>query len=310
MLALFMPYQTLITHDCPGSFRKYALAWLILWSMWSPLRVSALSSEPVALDQGYMLLAQARMMLPGSAQEQLLWAAVKAFRRSSQKSEVRSQVQALIGTAQSYMAMQTPIRRFPYLWSTSPLQQAERELQQALQLEPGNAAATLLLGIVSWRQALAFPAQREDYVTRSAMLLNRVAALGLPVRVPAMDVALTRDAIPAFGVQDALIVLQAVDARGTGHLEDWLLAYCLRESEHGCFSMVFSAGTAYPLIADPATGAVVPLNTSLEGLTIEPSPRGRPIIVVHGRQEQHPFAAQFAWEGDHFALLDTDIQPR
>src|SRR5215475_907786 len=105
-------------------------------------------------EHGYALLVQARLETESASRERLLTAAIAAFKAAYQSEpvELPTQLHALVGAAQAELLVQHPRRVFPFLWQATPLQRAEKNLQQALVLQPDNAAATFLLGLVYWRQ--------------------------------------------------------------------------------------------------------------------------------------------------------------
>ena len=112
----------------------------------------AVVSEPAQehAERGYALLAQARLETESATRERLLTAAIAAFKEAyqSEPTDPTIQVHALLGAAQAELLVQHPRRVFPFLWQATPLQRAEKNLQQALFLQPDNAAATFLLGLV------------------------------------------------------------------------------------------------------------------------------------------------------------------
>src|SRR5262245_31338024 len=136
-------------------------------------------------ERGYVLLGQARLEAENAARERLLTAAIAAFKAAYQSEPVdpTMQVHALLGAAQAELLVQHPRRVFPFLWQATPLQRAEKNLQQALVLQPDNAAATFFLGLVYWRQAAQAPGQQQDSLKRSQYYLTRAASLGIPIRL-------------------------------------------------------------------------------------------------------------------------------
>src|SRR4029450_8924627 len=97
----------------------------------------------VYMAQGYAVLLQARHTGDGQRREQLVAEAVAAFKDAYQLAGPTVQMQALVGAAQGYLLMQSPRPHFPFLWQATPLQRAEKSLQQALFLQPDNGAAVL-----------------------------------------------------------------------------------------------------------------------------------------------------------------------
>src|SRR5262249_14135923 len=186
--------------------------------------VSGAASEYV--ERGYALVAQARMEAESATRERLLQAAITAFKEAYQTEppEPTLQVQALLGAAQAYLLVQSPRRVFPFLWQAAPLQRAEKNLQQALFPQPDNAAATLLLGIAYLRQATPATGLQQGTRDRSTDFLTQAAALGLPI---ALAPSPERPASPVqlFGVEDTVVALRYVDARGMGKLEDLVFVY-------------------------------------------------------------------------------------
>src|ERR1700704_836312 len=119
-------------------------------------------------ERGYALLAQARLQAESATRERLLTAAIAACKEAyqSEPTEPTIQVHALLGAAQAEMLVQHPRRVFPFLWQATPLQRAEKNLQQALFLQPDNAAAIFLLGIISWQQTTQSAGQQQGALER------------------------------------------------------------------------------------------------------------------------------------------------
>ena len=144
----------------------------------------AVVSEPAPehVERGYALLAQARLEAESATRERLLTEAIAAFKEAyqSEPTDPTMQVQALLGAAQAYLLVQSPRRVFPFLWQATPLQRAEKNLQQALVLQPDNAAAAFLLGLVYWRQAAQAAGQQQDALERSTALSHASRGLRHP----------------------------------------------------------------------------------------------------------------------------------
>ncbi len=235
-------------------------------------------SAPEHVERGYALVAQARLEAESATRERLLSGAIAAFKEAyqSEPTDPPSQVQALLGAAQAYLLVQSPRRVFPFLWQATPLQRAEKSLQQALVLQPDNAAAALLLGVVYWRQAAQARGQQQDALERSQYYLTQAAGLGIPLRLSS-------------------------DARGIGRMDDLIFVYRLAASEP-IFGVVVVARQAYPLALDIATGALA-LHGLLEAITTLPQPGKQPILVMRLRQGTQSIDTRFIWDGARFVSL-------
>jgi hypothetical protein len=280
------------------------------------------------VERGYAYLAQARVETESTARERLLTMAVAAFKAAYQAEppDPPVQVQALLGAAQAYLLVQSPRRVFPFLWQATPLQRAEKSLQQALVLQPNNAAAALLLGTVYWRQAAQAPAQQRDVRARSTYYLTQAASLGLPIAVtPAPERPVSP--VTLFHVEDTIVALRYIDARGVGRMEDLLFVYWPAASE-SLFGVVVTGQQAYgatasaqgrqalgatawaqrrqalPLSTDPTTGALAP-HGLLESVTTIPQPGQQPILVLRWRQGTLAQELRFTWDGARFVPLPT-----
>ena len=157
------------------------------------------------LERGYARLTQARLRPAGAAHERLLSEAIAAFKEAYQNAGPAIQVHALVGVAQAYLLVQSPRRVFPFLWQATPLQRAERSLQQALFLHPDNAAAALLLGMVYWRQASTASEHQADALAHSRRYLEQAATLGVPVRWPSAPAQDADTSQHKFGVDDSML---------------------------------------------------------------------------------------------------------
>src|SRR5262247_2797017 len=201
------------------------------------------------VERGYTLLAQARLEAESTTHERLLTAAIAAFKAAyqSEPTEPPIQVQALLGAAQAELLVQHPRQVFPFLWQATPLQHAEKNLQQALFLQPDNAAATFLLGLVYWRQASQAPGQQQDALERSQHYLTQAASLGIPIRLTSTPEQQDNPGT-LFGVEDTVVTLRYVDARGVDRLDDLVCVY--RSPAQALFAVVVTDRQAYPLAAD------------------------------------------------------------
>jgi hypothetical protein len=264
----------------------------------------ALETAASYIEQGYALLAQAQITLPGAKREARLSTAVEAFKKGYQYIGHTTQIQALLGATQSYLLMQTPHRVFPFLWQATPLQRAEKTLQQALVLQPENAAATLLLGWVYGRQAMASTPPQPQKLARSTTYLRHATALGIPVQLPTASASATAPPPRPFSLQDDVVFLRYIDIRGSGVPEDLVLIYRLAEVPGVCFGSVIMAGQAYPLISNPTTGVLLP-SAAFETLTVVPREVGQPLLTVYGRQGALRLERRFEWDGNRFVSLAT-----
>jgi hypothetical protein len=255
------------------------------------------------VERGYTHLAQARAEAESASRERLLTMAIAAFKEAYQTEppEPTIQVQALLGAAQAYLLVQSPRRVFPFLWQATPLQRAEKSLQQALVLQPDNAAAALLLGIVYWRQAAQAAGQQRDVRARSTYYLTQAATLGLPIALAPPE----RHTSPVklFSVEDTIVALRYLDARGAGRPEDLLFIHRSAASEP-IFGVVVTGRQAYPLTTDPTTDTLAP-DGFLESVTTIPQPGQQPLLVLRLRQGTPAQDLRFTWNGTRFAPLST-----
>jgi hypothetical protein len=253
-------------------------------------------------EHGYALLVQARLETESASRERLLTAAIAAFKAAYQSEpvELPTQLHALVGAAQAELLVQHPRRVFPFLWQATPLQRAEKNLQQALFLQPDNAAATFLLGLVYWRQAAQAPGQQRDAIKRSQPYLTQAAGLGIPIRL-ASTLEQQDSPVTLFGVEDTIVALRYVNARGAGRMDDLIFVYrpAARET---LFGVIVTERQAYPLATDSATGALAPQGL-LEAITTTPQPGKPPLLVLRLRQGAQSIDARFTWDGVRFVSL-------
>jgi hypothetical protein len=254
------------------------------------------------VQRGYALFEQARLEAESVTRERLLSAALAAFKEAYQSEPTAPtvQVHALLGAAQAELLVQHPRRVFPFLWQATPLQRAEKNLHQVLFLQPDNAAATFLLGLVYWRQAAQAPGQRQDALERSKAYLTQAAVLGLPIGL-ASTPAQPNSASALFSVEDTVVALRYIDARGGGKMHDLLFVYQSAAHE-ALFAVVVIGRQAYPLATDSATGALAPQGL-LEAMTTTPQPGKPPILSIRLRQSTQSIDARFTWDGAGFVAL-------
>jgi hypothetical protein len=259
---------------------------------------------PEQVERGYALLAQAHLEAESAMRERLLTAAVAAFKAAYQgePAEPAMQVQALLGAAQASLLVQSPRRVFPFLWQATPLQRAEKNLQQTLVLQPDNAAAVLLLGLVYWRQATQTTGQQQEVLERSREYLTQAAALGIPIRVSSMS-ARPDTPLTWFSVEDTVMALRYIDARGSGGMNDLIFVYrsAVRKA---LFGVAVTGRQAYPLATDSATGTLA-LSGLLEAIATVPQPGKPPILVLRLRQGTQPMDTRFTWDGTGFVALSA-----
>jgi hypothetical protein len=253
-------------------------------------------------EHGYALIVQARLETESASRERLLTGALAAFKAAYQSEPIdpTMQVHALLGAAQAALLVQHPRRVFPFLWQATPLQRAEKNLQQALVLQPDNAAATFLLGLVYWRQAAQAPGQQQDTLKRSQHYLTQAASLGIPIRLASTPERQDSPGI-LFGVEDTVVVLRYVDARGIGRMDDLVFVYRPAARE-ALFGVVVTERQAYPLATDIATGALAPQGL-LEAITTTPQPGKPPILALRLRQGTQSIDTRFTWDGARFMSL-------
>ena len=283
--------------------RRVVLVALTLVASGSFAWLLGLQPAGVYVTRGYMMLLQARQTEDEQRRERLIAEAVAAFKDAYQLAGHTAQVQALIGAAQSYLLMQSPRPRFPFLWQATPLQRAEKSVQQALFLQPDNGAAALLLALVYQRQALMAKAQQAERLRRSSASLARAADLGLPVRLSTDTERQDNLHIPLFDVHDAIVILRYMDARGDGQTDDLVFIYRPVVTINALFGVVVSAAKTYPLIADRATGALA-YATVVHALEVVPQQDGRPMLTVTANQGVEPIEERFTWDGKGFVHLE------
>lgn len=254
------------------------------------------------VDRGYALLVQARLEAESVTRERLLSAAIAAFKAAyqSEPTTPAMQVHALIGAAQAELLVQHPRRVFPFLWQATPLQRAEKNLQQALVLQPDNAAATFLLGLVYWRQAAQAPGQQQDILERSQHYLTQAMGLGIPIRLTSTPEQ-QDSPVTLFSLEDTVVALRYIDARGVGRMDD--LIFVFRPVAHeALFAVVVTGRQAYPLATESVTSSLAPQGI-LETITTTSQPGKPTILVLRLRQGTQSLDARFTWDGVRFVSL-------
>lgn len=266
----------------------------------------AVVAEPASeqVERGYALLAQAHLEADNATRERYLTAATAAFKAAYQSEPVTPamQVQALLGVAQASLLVQSPRRVFPFLWQATPLQRAEKNLQQALVLQPDNAAAVFLLGLLYWRQAATQATGQQDVLKRSQEYLTQAAALGVPIHVSTIparpDTPLTR-----FSIEDTVAALRYVDARGVGRMDDLIFVY-RSAARKALFGVAITARQAYPLATDSAAGTLAQQGLP-ETISTVPQPGKAPLLVLRLRQGTQSVDTHFTWDGTGFVALSA-----
>ena len=257
--------------------------------------VAVADGSPTAtreIARGHALLAAAHLEPAGEAREELLSEAVEAFKSAYRWFGRDTQVRSLLGAAQGYLMMQTPRRVFPFLWQATPLQRAERSVQQALVMQPDSAAAAFLLGLIYWRQAQTAEEPAEA-MALSREYMDKAAGLGMPVVGPGS----AGGSQNVFQMGDTALVLRYTDARGSGKSLDLLFIY--EKGENRYVGVVVTAGKAYPLAAVTTVSSGV-----FERVSVEAQPQGAPRIAIHVRRGGQQITGYFVWSGDGFVSSD------
>jgi hypothetical protein len=281
--------------------RRSTCGLVLAWALLTVSGALALQTTQEHLDHGYDLLAQARHTPAEAQREQLLTTATDAFSKAYQQAGQGGKVHALIGAAQAYLLMRKAPAVFPFLWSAPPLQRAARSLQQALVLQPDNSAALLLMGLTLWRQAHSAAAPEHQDEQRSLAYLARAATLGIPIQLPSGPTNPSALTITPFGVDDTVLVVRHVDARGIGKMADLLLAYRTSKAHAGDYAVVISSGIAYPLTTPRVNGILAP-EVQIDDLKMTPEPQ-QPIIVAVVQHEGRQVEQRFVWHESRFVFI-------
>ena len=296
----------------PDRTRRQALGLGLgmLWLLWVTVPACALDSARDHLQRGYDQLLQARRSTAGEKRDQILANAVKAFNKAYEIAGRQTKIQTLNGAAQAYLLMQRAPARFPFLWSASPLSRAQKNLQHVLALEPDNAVAHLLMGLLFGQQAQTDYPQRGAHRQRSDAHWRRAAQLGLPLQPPSSDPGKSAlrppsTAMPPFAIHDVILALQQVDTEGRGRWQDVLLIYRPAVEADRCYGWVMRSNRVYPLMTNRSTGVLAPVGR-LDALRIDADAAGWPRISVTWQRGDRPVKTQFVWDGAGFAAATDD----
>ncbi len=270
-----------------------------LWLCMSMGQAWAIETARELVMRGDRLLHQARAEPEGASRERRVSQAVDAFSKAYGLGRRQAKMHALIGAAQGYLLMRKAPSQFPFLWSAPPLKRAEKSLQHVLALAPDQAAANLLMGIALWRRAESATSSAEELRSRSEHYLRQAMKAGIDVQWPASELVPGR-----FTIGDTILALQYADARGTGRIEDLVFVY-RRQPEAHCYGVVMSAGTAYPLIGDAATGRMASTAT-LTALDVVPQASGHPFITLLWEAGGRSNHIDFQWNGTSFEVRQAN----
>jgi hypothetical protein len=267
---------------------------------WSP------ASQPAAsrIEQGYALLGRAQQEDHAERRDQLLAEAVATFKEAYQIFGQATKVQALIGAAQGYLPMRVSRSRFPFVWQATPLQRAEKSLVHALVLQPDNAAAALLLGLVYRRQAETAAEQATTKLQQSQKYLQHAVEQGLPIQ--RSSDAQHPLGFRGFAPEDVVILLRYVDAQGHGEPDDLLFVYSPSTARQTVLAVIVAAGKAYPLIADPATSSLAS-QAVFTAMVVRPQPQGPPVLSAILSQGTARVEERFTWTGSGFLFLGRQL---
>ncbi len=281
---------------------------LVLWPFLMLLIgpwATALQSVTHHIDRSYALLVEAQQEHTDTRREQLLHTASKAFAQAYQLAGPRSKVEALLGASQTYLLMRHPPKVFPFLWSASPLQRAEKSLQQALVLDTKNGAAALLMGLVLWRQADTMPDRRDTLKQRSRTYLWQAREAGFPVQIPGQTMSSLSASPPLFAIHHGLRTLRYADTRGTGSPLDLLFCYHTPQHPTHIYGVVVIQQQAYPLSSASATRQVPPAE-DVEACTVAPRSHEPPLVVAIVRHNTQRIHRMFRWDGRQFMFVGEE----
>jgi hypothetical protein len=124
--------------------------------------------------------------------------------------------------------------------------------------------------------------------------------LGIPIRL-ASTPERQDSPVTLFGVEDTVVALRYVDARGVGRMDDLVFVYRSAARET-LFGVVVTERQVYPLTADSTTGALAPQGL-LETITTTPQPGKSPILILRLRQSTQSIGTRFTWDGARFVVL-------
>jgi hypothetical protein len=282
----------------------------VVWLLLLAASAWTLDSARDYLQRGYDQLLLARRSAPGEERDQILVSAVNAFTKAYEIAGRQTKIQTLNGAAQAYLLMQRAPARFPFLWSASPLSRGQKNLQHVLALEPDNAVAHMLMGLLLGQQAQTDYPKRAEHRQRSEAHWRRAAQLGLPLQTLSSAMGTTdarppSEAMPSFSMHDVILALQQVDTEGTGRWQDVLLIYRPAVEADRCYGLVMRGNQVYPLMTNSATGVLAP-SGSLDALRIGADAAGAPRITVTWRRHDRQVETQFIWDGAGFAATSDD----
>src|SRR5215831_13248030 len=128
----------------------------------------------------------------------------------------------------------------------------------------------------------------------------QAAGLGILIRL-ASTLERQDSLVTLFDVEDTVVALRYVDARGVGRMDDLVFVY--RPAAHeALFAVVVTEQQVYPLTADSTTGALAPQGL-LETITTAPQPDKPPVLILRLRQSTQSIDTRFTWDGARFVVL-------
>ncbi|MGQ4808202.1 hypothetical protein NKDENANG_01573 [Candidatus Entotheonellaceae bacterium PAL068K] len=286
------------------AIRCAVVALIVLLVSGQPAVATGLSQAADYIARGSALYLQGAQNEDVMQRDRVLMQALKSFKHAYRMYGHATKAQALLGAAQCYVLVSKLPSRFPFLWSASPLQRAEKDLIQALVWQPHDPAAELLLGLVYHHQATVNRTGVEATSQRSRTYFARAAEDGLPVLLQMPTSALT-SGFRGFDRQDTVLILRYIDAAGHGQRTDLLFVYRPAHHYDTIYGAVVVNHTPYPLIADEVRGTVIREGV-LTAVDVLSQDHGHPTIEVRSRLGTTLTTQHFRWHGQGFQHLEAD----
>jgi hypothetical protein len=172
-------------------------------------------------------------------------------------------------------------------------------------LDPKNAAAALLMGLVLWRQAETMPDRHDTLKQRSRTYLRQAREAGLPVQLPGQTMSSLSTSPPLFAIHHDLRTLRYADTRGTGSPLD--LLFCSHTPQHPThiYGVVVIQHQAYPLSSASATRHVAPAE-DVEACTVASHAHEPPLVVAIVRHKRQRIHRMFRWDGRQFRFVGEE----
>ncbi len=181
---------------------------------------------PEQVEHGYALLAQAHLEAESATRERLLTAAIAAFKAAYQSEPIAA---CHAGAGAAWRSPGASARAVPTTGVSVPVASHTAATRRKKSTAGAGAATGQCCCRLPARPRLLAPGHpgrgaAAGCLQRSREYLTQAAGLGVPIHVSSVP-ARSDTPLTGFSVEDTVVALRYVDARGVGRMDDLIFVY-------------------------------------------------------------------------------------